>query len=232
MMKQKRFRFTVFLIMVSLLISACSGASNAKPTEQEIVIDPNEGQEEPAAPVSTPTLRPIPTATIEPEIPTAAPTPTETLSPYDTLIFEGIQLRIDEQVDAAIAKFAEAIQMDPTNPEAYIERGIVYSTVNKQDEAIADFNFAINYDPTSAKAYNARGVAWAQKASMPSQLKITTKSIELQPDYHESIYQPGDCQYTFSEICRGAYRFCQGDRIDPGRSRGVLQPRPGVYAGL
>jgi len=183
MMKNTQSRLAILLILVSMLISACSAGPAAKPTEKEIIINPNEGQTEAeGTPIPTPTLRPTPTATPEPAEPVDAPTPTSTLTPYDTLLFEGAQLRIQEQFDAAIAKFGEAIQMDSTNPEGYIQRGITYSNIGKQDEAIIDFNFAINYDPASAEAYNSRGNAWAQKDEYTQAINDYTKAIELKPD--------------------------------------------------
>jgi tetratricopeptide (TPR) repeat protein len=109
------------------------------------------------------------------------PTPTNTLDPYATLLFDGVQLRFSEKFDEAIAKFSEAIKMDPNDPSGYIQRGITYSNVGKQDEAIADFNFAINYDPANADAYNGRGNAWAQKEQYEQAIKDYTKAMELQP---------------------------------------------------
>ncbi len=60
--KQTRTGYIVLLVLMSLLLAACSGSSEAKPTEKEIIIDPNEGlTEEPGSPIATPTLRSTPT---------------------------------------------------------------------------------------------------------------------------------------------------------------------------
>jgi len=186
MIKKNNLRLAILIFIVSLVVSACSGGIGPKPTEKEIEINPGEDNSAAVGtPVATPTLRPTPTLTATPDpaaAPTEAPTPTNTLNPYDSLIFEGIQLRVNEQFDAAIAKFTEAIQMDPTNAEGFIQRGITYSNINKQDEAITDFNYAINYNPNSAEAYNARGVAWAQKSQYSQAIKDYNKALELDPN--------------------------------------------------
>jgi tetratricopeptide (TPR) repeat protein len=217
LMKAMKTRLAIVLILASLLISACSGGFGPKPTEKEIVIDPNEGRtEEVSAPISTPTLRPTPTFTPEPTAgQTQAPTPTNTLNPYDTLIFEGTQLRVEEQFDSAIAKFAEAIQTDPTNPQAYIERGITNSSSGKPDEAIADFNFAINYDPASAQAYNARGVAWAQKEQLEQAIKDYVKAIELQPDFAKAYSNRAIAYMLQSKFEDGLADFSKVIEITP-----------------
>jgi tetratricopeptide (TPR) repeat protein len=184
---QKKTWFVSLLILASLVLSACSKGADARPTEQEIVIDPNEGLTEQAStPMATPTLRSTPTP--EPAGQgTEMPTPTNTLNPYESLIFEGIQLSIEQQYDAAFAKFGEAIEMDPTTALAYLERGKTNTNTGKFDEAITDLNFAINYDPENADAYNARGVAWQQKDQPDQAIKDYNKALELQPDFVNAI---------------------------------------------
>jgi len=217
MMKATNIRLAFGMILAGLLISACSGGLGPKPTEKEIFIDPNEGTtEEASTPISTPTLRPASTNTPEPPAgPTQAATPTNTLNPYDTLIFEGVQLRIGEQFDAAIAKFTEAIQTDPTNPQAYIERGITNSNTDKLDEAIADINFAINYDPASAQAYNARGVVWARKEQFEQAIKDYNKAIELQPDFPKAYSNRAIAYMLQSQFEEGIADFSKVVELTP-----------------
>jgi len=184
MMKKVTTRLAITVMLASLLISACSSLGAAKPTEREIEINPGAVETQAiTTPQATPTLRPTPTATPLPtEGAIEAPTPTNTLNPYEALIFEGAQLRGQEQFEAAIAKFTLAIMMNANDPLGYVERAITYSNMGKQDEAITDFNFAINYDPTNADAYNGRGNAWAQKDQLTQAIKDYTKAIELKPD--------------------------------------------------
>ncbi|MCC7130265.1 MAG: hypothetical protein B6D39_03965 [Anaerolineae bacterium UTCFX2] len=209
MMKNLRARLAFVLLLASLTISACSGGIGPKPTEKELIIEPPSESitEEAGTPIPTPTLRPPPTQTAEPVGPTEAPTPTNTLDPYNTLLFEGVQLRINEQFDAAIAKFTEAIQMDPTKPDGYIERGITYSNMGKLDEAITDFNFAINYDPQNAQAYNSRGVAWAQKNQFSQAVKDYTQALELDPELNKAHTNRGIAYILQGNVDEGLQDF-------------------------
>jgi len=189
MLKNLKIRLGMAFMLAGLILSACGAGPIAKPTEREIIIDPNEGlmTEEAGTPIPTPTMRATPTPIPETVGAETEPTPTNTLNPYETLIFEGIQLRVNEQFEAALAKFEEAMKMNPNLPTAYLERGITYSNTGKFDEAITDFNFAINYDPASAAAYNARGVVWAQKEQYDQAVKDYNRAIELDPTFTKAI---------------------------------------------
>ncbi len=101
MMKKVTTRLAIVMMLASLIVSGCSAFGVATPTEQLIEINPNESETQAATtPVPTPTLRPTPTATAEPAAGATEvlPTPTNTLNPYDTLIFEGVQLRVAREV--------------------------------------------------------------------------------------------------------------------------------------
>jgi tetratricopeptide (TPR) repeat protein len=147
MLKDYSFRLATVLVLAGLLLSACSSIGGPTPTEVEIVFDPAEAlTQTPSTPVPTPTLRPTPTATATLS-PTDIPTPTNTLDPYNALIAQGVQQRDAGELDQSIATLSEAVKMDPTNPAAYIQRGITYNVMANPDQALTDFNFAINYAP-------------------------------------------------------------------------------------
>ena len=59
--------------------------------------------------------------------------------------------------DSAIAKFNEAIELNPNFAEAYISRGNVHSCQGKYACAIADFSNAIELNPNLIQAYSNRG---------------------------------------------------------------------------
>ncbi len=196
MSKPISLKMLAILVLAGLLLSACSSIGGATPTEVEIVIDPATIRTEAAATQPpTPTLRP--TATHTPE-PTAGPTftPSPTLDPFETLLYEGSQLRTNQQFDAALAKFNEAAQLAPNDPRGYIERGITHNAMGQFDDAIADLNQALNVDPNSVEALNARGISWAQKEQYAQALSDYSKAIELKPD-DPKVYNNRAIVYLF-----------------------------------
>ena len=58
-----------------------------------------------------------------------------------------------------MADLNEAIQLDPTNAIAFLNRGNVYGRKGDNDRAIADYNEAIRLNPKSALAFCNRGIS-------------------------------------------------------------------------
>lgn len=65
----------------------------------------------------------------------------------------------NNNLDAAIADFAQAIRVDPRSFGSYVDRGRVYSMKKEYDLAIADFDQAIRINPRLTRAYVDRAVA-------------------------------------------------------------------------
>ena len=57
----------------------------------------------------------------------------------------------------AVAKLTQAIQEDPTNFGAYLNRGLAYERLEQYDRALSDYSEAIRIVPTFAAAYHNRG---------------------------------------------------------------------------
>ncbi len=61
----------------------------------------------------------------------------------------------EEQYEAAIVNYDQAIELAPALAEAYTNRGVAYADLGEYDQAITDYTQAIELD--HAKAYNNRG---------------------------------------------------------------------------
>lgn len=61
---------------------------------------------------------------------------------------------------SAIIHFTKAIELDPTNINAYNHSGFGFSKQEQYLEAIADFTKAVELDPKHADAYENRGDAY------------------------------------------------------------------------
>ena len=58
----------------------------------------------------------------------------------------------------SIKAFELAIELDPANAKAYLNRGIAYERVNNVEQALKDYSRAIQLLPQDAKAYYMRGM--------------------------------------------------------------------------
>src|SRR5260370_8752206 len=81
----------------------------------------------------------------------------------------------------AASDFTEAIQVDPGNVLALINRGEAYRLKGNFDSAIADFTEAILLDPQNALAFNNRGIVQRSKAEFDLAVADFTPPLPLDP---------------------------------------------------
>jgi CBS domain-containing protein len=65
------------------------------------------------------------------------------------LLQEGIKLRINKQLNAAIEKFDEVLKINPQNATAYREKSIALRRLGKNEEAMAAYRKAMQFDSKS-----------------------------------------------------------------------------------
>jgi tetratricopeptide (TPR) repeat protein len=63
----------------------------------------------------------------------------------------------------AIEDLDNAIRLNPSYSEAFVNRSLAYAHQREHERAIADFTEAIWLEPRNADAYTNRGVAYAAK---------------------------------------------------------------------
>lgn len=97
----------------------------------------------------------------------------------DNCISKGISHFVQENFDAAIAEFSQAIAINPKATNAYYQRAKVYENKDNFDEAIADYSRAIKIDPEYSQAYYYRGVLYQQKGLLEPAIADYTKIIEI-----------------------------------------------------
>jgi len=91
--------------------------------------------------------------------------------------------------DEAIAKFNEAIGLEPGYADAYDGRGTAYFNKGQNDSAIADYSKAIELGCVGA--YYNRGLAYMKKAQNDLAIADFSKTIELDPKYANAYYNRG-----------------------------------------
>jgi len=62
-----------------------------------------------------------------------------------------------KDISKAIEDFTSAIEIDPTNDDAYYQLGECYQELKRYEEAIADFDEVIEFEPEWSTAYSCRG---------------------------------------------------------------------------
>jgi hypothetical protein len=105
------------------------------------------------APVGTLTAPPK-----APVIPTIKPTAKGKLSPRERALLlaaeaDALMREAAGRVEAARAKFREAVAIDPTYAAGYGGIGVTYYLVDRYDDALASYKQAIEVDPSYSDAY-------------------------------------------------------------------------------
>ncbi|KAA9340795.1 tetratricopeptide repeat protein [Adhaeribacter soli] len=87
-----------------------------------------------------------------------------------------------QQFDRSIDDSNKALQLDPTNPSIYLNRGYAWSWKRDHQKALADFNKAIALDPGFARAFSNRAILYADSLKQPVQgLADIDKALTLEP---------------------------------------------------
>jgi tetratricopeptide (TPR) repeat protein len=84
--------------------------------------------------------------------------------------------------DSAVARYSEAIRLDPKNNVAFDGRGMAYEGKGDYDRAIADQSEALRLDPNDVFALIRRGTAYARKGDYDRAIADFNEAIRLNPN--------------------------------------------------
>ncbi len=84
-----------------------------------------------------------------------------------------------EALELSIAKYDEAIRLNPQNAHAYNKRGETYGQLGKYKRAIEDYDEAIRLNPQLASAFANRAVAYTYLGRDLEAQQDTKRGIEL-----------------------------------------------------
>ena len=106
------------------------------------------------------------------------------------------------QLDKAIEAYSHAIDLNPDNADAYINRGAAYIKEGKHDLAIENCNKAIQLRPDYALTYSNRGVAYDKKGEHDLAISDYDKAIELKSNYADAYNNRGNAYGNKGEYDR------------------------------
>jgi tetratricopeptide (TPR) repeat protein len=95
--------------------------------------------------------------------------------------FRAVAYRSKNEFDRAIADFGQAIALDPTDAEYFINRAATYEAKKETDRAVADYDQAIKLNPKSVNAFNYRGAAFQRKGDYARAAADYGEVTKLQP---------------------------------------------------
>ncbi|MBN3939407.1 serine protease, partial [Nostoc sp. NMS9] len=94
----------------------------------------------------------------------------------------GDALYDQKKLDAAVAAYEKAIQLNPNYADAYYNLGNALSEQKKLDAAVTAYQKAIQLNPNDAKAYYNLGIALTQQKKLDAAVAVLQKVIQLNPN--------------------------------------------------
>lgn len=112
-------------------------------------------------------------------------------------IYSGIDQCRNGNFNKGVSLFNRALEIQPQNYYAYLNRGVAFRDLNNPEKAISDFKKCIELDPDNPEAYTQLGFLSSLRGDFKDAIRYYSKSIELDPkDYHVYFYRG----VTFSNI--------------------------------
>jgi Flp pilus assembly protein TadD len=106
--------------------------------------------------------------------------PTQVVATYDILAAAQLKYK-DRDYHGAITEFDRAIELNPSNAEAYSSRGVAHYRLGDLTQAMVDYTSAIEIDPALAIAYYRRGFLHYLAKDYLAAIDDYNKAIELNP---------------------------------------------------
>lgn len=104
---------------------------------------------------------------------------------------QGQKLLRDGDYSNALEEFNTAIQIDPDEMAAYIQRAFTYSVLKDYESAISDYSHVLELNPKLISAYLSRGSALNKLKRFDEALQDFSKVIELDPENSEAFNNRG-----------------------------------------
>jgi tetratricopeptide (TPR) repeat protein len=135
----------------------------------------------------------------------------------DDYILEAESALDAKNLDASLKALTEAIRLEPSRPEAYIQRAIVYDLKKDYDQAVADCTAAIKLDAKNGHAFYVRGVSRANKSDHDGAIQDLTAALGLDQGNADCYLRRGDSYEAKKDLARALSDFNDAIRLDPAK---------------
>jgi tetratricopeptide (TPR) repeat protein len=109
-----------------------------------------------------------------------------------------IAARSNDPKKAAVL-IGKSVQIDASNPVAYLNRGAVLQELEQWEEALASYEQALALHPAFAAVYFNRGNALQSLQRLDEALASYNQAIAIQPDYHDAWLNRGNALVSLKQ---------------------------------
>lgn len=127
----------------------------------------------------------------------------------------GFSCFLNDDFEEALIYLDKAIELDPTNSEAYRIRGHIWAEIDKRELAIDDYSTAITYDPDNEDLFGFRGLAYYASDKYQEAIDDYTKVLTKNP-YEIFIYNSrGDAWMELSNYGNAIADYSKAIELHP-----------------
>ena len=88
---------------------------------------------------------------------------------------------VNDEFRETMAVYNQAVRDNPSDPMAYVERGVALSSHGRHEQALADFGKALSLNPSLAGAYYNRGFTYEKMGQMEKARADWARAKEINP---------------------------------------------------
>ncbi|AFY71278.1 Tetratricopeptide TPR_2 repeat-containing protein [Thalassoporum mexicanum PCC 7367] len=129
----------------------------------------------------------------------------------------GNQLFGQDQVDAAIAKYQEAILLNQNYFQAHFNLGIALRQKGDLDAAQAAYQKALAIEPDSAKAHYSLGNVLMDAKQLAAAIESYQRAIELDPDLDSAHFMLGYADQASGQLEQAIFHYQKAIDANPQR---------------
>jgi tetratricopeptide (TPR) repeat protein len=122
------------------------------------------------------------------------------------------------QLDAAVQDYTQAINADPKNPVAYVNRGLAYQNKGDRRKALEDYTQAIALNDKLAEAYNNRSHVYFDDEKYDQAIADAEKAIDLRPNLPEAYLNLGNAWFAKKDLDKALENYNKAIQFNPIKS--------------
>ena len=136
---------------------------------------------------------------------------------------QGNSLLDDNQAQASLDKFQQAIDLKRNHGAAWKGRGDALFTLGRYSGALEAYNKALSFEPNNIKAVNNKGKILYQKGKMQQSIATYQRAIEIDSENPEAWSGKGLAYMSLQQPEQALKAFEQAQRIKPDEPNFWLQ---------
>ena len=118
----------------------------------------------------------------------------------------------------AIENYTKAIELNPNDTSAYVNRGLSHHRMGKLDDAIQDYNTAIALDPKLARAYSNRSHVYYDKKDIPRALEDANRAAVSDSKLAEAWINLANAQFAGGNMAGAIDNYTRAINLKPGKT--------------